>query len=62
LGIDRDGIDRSCRVLGDEVDKIDYLIYLLRDIWWRQKSKYQASNGIAGTGTQVLKQLVLKEY
>ena len=35
-------------VLGDGVDKVDYLIYLLREIWRRQKSKYHASNGSAG--------------
>jgi len=29
------------RVLGDGVDKVDYLIYLLREIWRRQKRYLQ---------------------
>jgi hypothetical protein len=53
---------KKCGVWGDGVDKFDYLIYFLRKIWRRQRSKYQASNETGGVNLQEIGEMLALDY
>jgi len=48
--------------LGDGVNQVDYLIYFLREIWRRQKSKYQTFNETGVLNQQEIGEMLALNY